>query len=503
MDDLLIRVLNARVADVLPNPTPLERAPALSARLGVPVWLKREDLTPVFSFKLRGAYNKIAGLGERERSVGVIAASAGNHAQGVAYAAERMGLRCRIVMPRTTPSIKVEAVRRYGAAVDLVGDSYSDAAAHAAALALESGMTPIPAYDDLDVIAGQGTIALEILHQAPRDLASVFIPVGGGGLAAGVAAVVKMLRPTVKVFGVEPDDSDAMTRSLAAGERVLLDQVGIFADGVAVKQVGELTFALCRRHLDGCVTVDVDAMCAAIKDVFQDTRSILEPAGSLSVAGLKRMAEEGSLPTGPAVAIATGANMNFTRLRYVAERADVGEHHEAIFAVTIPERPGSFLSFCRLLGERSVTEFNYRLGGRDEAHIFVGLEVAGRDEARALGELFRTEGYPFADLTDNDVAKVHVRHMVGGRTHAALDEVLFGFQFPERPGALRQFLVALGSRWNISLFHYRNHGAAFGRVLCGLEVPPVERSELRRRLDALGFRYADETENAAARFLLR
>jgi threonine dehydratase len=503
MDDLLRRALNARVGDILPAPTPLDAAPTLSARLGHPVLLKREDLTPVFSFKLRGAYNRIAGLTRGERAAGVIAASAGNHAQGVAFAAARLGLACRIVMPRTAPSIKVDAVRRHGAEVELVGDSYSDAAAHCARRATETGMTVIPPYDDLDVIAGQATVGLEILHQAPRDLASVFVPVGGGGLAAGVAAVVKAVRPGVRVVGVQSEDSDAMARSLVAGERVVLEHVGLFADAVAVRQVGEHTFALCRQHLDGCVTVGVDEICAAIKDVFEDTRSILEPGGALAVAGVKRAAETGSLPAGSTVAIASGANMNFVRLGYVTERAEVGEHREALLAVTIPERPGSFHRFCGVIGERSVTEFNYRLATRDAAHVFVGVEVAGPTEARALAGALGAAGYACVDLGDDDLAKTHVRHMVGGRAPAAENELLLSFEFPERPGALMQFLTGLGSAWNISLFHYRNNGAAYGRVLCGLEVPVGDRPELHERLRRLGFEYTDATDDAAARLFLR
>ena len=503
MSEMLKRVVSARVAEVLPEPTPLHAAPGLSTRLGRPVFLKREDLTPIFSFKLRGAYNRIANLEAGARAAGVIAASAGNHAQGVAYAATRLGLRCRIVMPRTTPAIKVAAVRRYGVEVDLVGDDYAAAAARCAALAAETGLTVVPPFDDLDVIAGQGTIGLEILSQAPRELAAIFVPVGGGGIAAGIASVVKELRPEVQVVGVEPDDSDAMTRSLASGTRVVLGHVGTFADGVAVRQVGEHTFALCRRHLDGCFTVTTDEICAAIKDAFEETRSVLEPAGALALAGLKRAVERGALPPGAAVAIASGANMNFTRLGYVSERAEIGEHREAIFAVTIPERPGAFLEFCRTIGERSVTEFNYRLASRAEAHIFVGLEVAGRAEAAAVRAALAERGYPCADLGDDELAKVHVRHMVGGRSPAVADEVLYSFEFPERPGALMQFLSSLGSRWNISLFHYRNHGAAFGRVLCGFEVPAGERADLAAALASLGFSCSDETENAAARFFLR
>jgi len=503
MRHMLKRVLNARVADVLPDPTPLDRAPALSARLGRPVYVKREDLTPIFSFKLRGAYNRVAHLDHDARARGVIAASAGNHAQGVAFAAARLGLQCRIVMPRTTPAIKIEAVRRYGAAIELIGDDYAAAAERCAALAAETGMTIIPPYDDLDVIAGQGTVGLEILHQAPRDLGAVFVPVGGGGLAAGVAAVVKEVRPDVRVVGVEPADSDAMTRSLREGRRVVLDHVGIFADGVAVRQVGEHTFALCRELLDDCLTVEIDEICAAIKDAFEDTRAVLEPAGALALAGLKRAARAGALGAGSAVAIASGANMNFARLGYVAERAEVGEHREAILAVTIPERPGSFLEFCGAIGERAVTEFSYRLASRDEAHVFVGLEVSGREEANAIVRALVAAGYPCVDLTEDDLAKTHVRHMVGGRTPHAADEVLLSFEFPERPGALMQFLANLGGQWNISLFHYRNHGAAFGRVLCGFEVPAAERPELHARLARLGFEWTDETNNPAARLFLR
>ncbi|MEB2283727.1 MAG: threonine ammonia-lyase, biosynthetic [Polyangiaceae bacterium UTPRO1] len=502
--ELLKRVVNARVAEVLPEPTPLDRAPGLAAHCGREVMLKREDLTPIFSFKLRGAYNRIAHLDAAQCAAGVIAASAGNHAQGVAFAATRLGLRCRVVMPRTTPAIKVAAVRRFGVEVELVGDDYAAAAAHAATVAAATGMTVVPPFDDLDVIAGQGTVGLEILRQAPRQLGSIFVPIGGGGLAAGIAAVVKAVRPDVRVIGVEPDDSDAMTRSLAAGARVSLEHVGSFADGVAVRQVGALTFDLCRRHLDGTILVSTDEICAAIEDVFEETRTVLEPAGALALAGLKRAHDDGTAAPGTAVVIASGANMNFTRLGYVAERAEIGEQREAILAVTIPERPGSFLDFCRTLGERSVTEFNYRLATRAAARVFVGIEVSGRPEALAIAERLRARGYACVDLGENDLAKTHVRHMVGGRSPLAHDEVLFSFEFPERPGALVQFLTGLGSRWNVSLFHYRNNGAAYGRVLCGFEVPATERAALAAALAELGFRCADETDNPAARlFLLR
>jgi threonine dehydratase len=502
MDDLLKRSLDSRVAEVLPDPTPLDPAPLLSARLGFPIFIKREDLTPVFSFKIRGAYNRMSRLDAAERAAGVVAASAGNHAQGVSFAARRLGIPCRIVMPRTTPSIKVEAVRRYGVAIELVGDDYTAAAEHAASLVAATGAIDIPPFDDLDVIAGQGTIALELLRQGPRDLGAIFVPVGGGGLAAGIATIVKALRPSVRVVGVQAADSEAMAQSLRAGRRVVLPHVGIFADGVAARQVGEHTFVLCQRYLDDCITVSVDEICAGIKDGFEETRVVLEPAGALAIAGVKRWVRENGGPGGPAVVVASGANITFTRLRYVTEVAEVGEQREAILAVTIPERPGAFLAFCTALGDRAVTEFNYRLSARNEAHVFVGVRVAGREEVAALGAELTHAGYAWVDLTDDDLAKTHVRHMVGGRAAAASDEALFTFEFPERPGALRQFLQSLGMRWNISLFHYRNHGAAFGRVLCGFEVPAAERPALRERLDQLGFAYREESDNPAVRLFL-
>jgi threonine dehydratase len=497
---MLTRALNARVAEVLPNPTPLTEAPLLSARMGLPVLLKREDLTPIFSFKLRGAYNRIALLDDSAKASGIIAASAGNHAQGVAYAATRLGLRARLVMPTTTPLIKIDAVRRHGAQVDLVGDDYSQAAAYADEVARTTGMTLIPAYDDPTVIAGQATIALELLRQA--DCGSIFVPVGGGGLAGGIAAVIKAVRPEVKVIGVEPDDSDAMTRSIRAGHRVALEHVGIFADGVAVRQVGEHTFELCRHYLDDCITVAIDEICAAIKDVFEDTRTVLEPAGALGVAGLKRFVREGRVPKRAAVAIASGANINFSRLAFVAERTALGERHEAMLAVTIPEQAGAFLDFCTVIGDRNITEFNYRLSSRAEAHIFVGIETNGAG-ADAIAGALRQRGYRCHDLTDNELAKSHVRHMVGGRARDVNDEALFSFEFPERPGALLKFLKALGNRWNISLFHYRNYGGAWGRVLCGFEAPASQRGELAERLTALGFVYREETTNPAVEFFLR
>jgi threonine dehydratase len=500
MQQMLKEALEARVGEVLAQPTPLDPAPGLASRLGRPVLLKREDLTPIFSFKIRGAYNKVAGLGAAERAAGIVTASAGNHAQGVAFAAARLGVACRVVMPRTTPRIKVDAVRRYGVEIELVGDDYDAAAARAAELVAE-GRTLVHPFDDPAVVAGQATVGLELLQQAPRDLGAVFVPVGGGGLAGGVSAVVKELRPTVRVIGVEPDDSDAMTRSLAAGARVALPHVGIFADGVAVRRVGALGFALCRQHLDECFTVTIDEICAAIKDVFEDTRVVLEPAGALAVAGMKRWARrEGG--TAPLVAIASGANVTFTRLRYVTERAEVGEETEAIFAVTIPERPGAFLDFAAAIGDRAVTEFNYRLSSRDEAHVFVGVGVQAPGDRVALRDTLARRGYACLDLTDDELAKTHVRHMVGGRAATAANEVLFTFEFPERPGALREFLASLGGRWNISVFHYRNHGAAFGRVLCGFETPPAERQALGERLDRLGFTYREESANPAVRLFL-
>jgi len=503
LDELVRQVLTARVGEVLPGPTPLDSAPALSEELGRTVLLKREDLTPVFSFKIRGAYNRIAALEPEERSRGVIAASAGNHAQGVAFSSAKLGIRCLIVMPRTTPLIKVEAVKGLGAMVELVGDSYSDAAERAEEIAASTGMTPIPPYDDPLVIAGQGTIAAELLHQAPRETGIVFVPVGGGGLAAGVAGFLKAVRPEILVVGVEPADADAMAQSLEAGERVEIPEVGIFADGVAVRQVGALTFELCRRYLDGVIRVSTDEICAAIKDTFQATRSVLEPAGALGVAGLRHWARSRGLPPGAAVAVASGANMNFTRLRYVAERADVGDGREVLLAVRIPERPGAFLRFATLVGDRSVTEFNYRLASRDGAHVFVGLESGGAEGLSSLLTRLKGEGYEVEELSGDEVAQGHVRHMVGGRTPEVQDEVILTFQFPERPRALLQFLESLGTSWNISLFHYRNHGAAYGRVLCGLEVPPAERDQLRARLDRLAFPYEDVTDTPSVRRFLR
>ena len=499
--DYLQKILTAKVYDVAIE-SALELAPTLSRRLGNRVLLKREDQQPVFSFKLRGAYNKMAHLSVAERARGVVAASAGNHAQGVALAAQRLACKATIVMPVTTPSIKIAAVEARGARVVLHGDSYSDAYEHALALQKKSGATFVHPYDDPDVIAGQGTIAVEILRQWQGPIDAIFVAIGGGGLISGIASYVKRVRPEIKVIGVQPVDSDAMARSIAAGRRVKLEHVGLFADGVAVKQVGKETFRLAREYVDDMATVDTDAICAAIKDVFEDTRSILEPAGALAVAGMKTWCARNRVRDHTLVAIAGGANMNFDRLRFVAERAELGEAREAIFAVSIPERPGSFREFCALLGNRNVTEFNYRFANAATAHIFVGVEVTGRHEARKLLAAFRRGKIEAFDLTDNEMAKLHVRHLVGGHAPAATDEILYRFEFPERPGALMRFLNSMSAGWNISLFHYRNHGADYGRVLVGMQVPPADKADFRRFLDRLGYTCADETDNPAYRMFL-
>ena len=504
-DDLLQRIVDARVYEVA-RVSELEPAPRLSARLGNRVLLKREDNQPVFSFKLRGAYNKMVGLDAGQRARGVITASAGNHAQGVALAASRLGIHAVIVMPSTAPQVKVDAVRAIGGAmveVVLAGDSYSDAQAEAARRQAGGGLTFVHPFDDLDVIAGQGTVGMEILQQHPQPLHAIFVPVGGGGLLAGVAACVKALRPQVRVIGVQTVDSDAMARSLEQDQRVLLDEVGLFADGTAVKQVGSHTFALCRQHVDAMIRVDTDAICAAIRDVYQDTRSVPEPSGALALAGLKQYVAAQGVSGQALVAINSGANMNFDRLRFVAERAEVGEQREAVFAVTIPEERGSFRRFCATLGQRSITEFNYRIGDTRSAHIFVGVQIAERDDRDALLAAFRQHGFGVLDLTDDELAKLHLRHMIGGRSPLAHDELLYRFDFPERPGALTRFLDRMHPHWNISLFHYRNHGADYGRILVGLQVPTDERPIFRQFLGTLGYPYGDESENPAYRLLLR
>jgi threonine dehydratase len=495
------KIENSRVYDVAKK-TPLQFQPNLSTRIGNRVLLKREDMQPVFSFKLRGAYNKMAGLAPDVLKRGVIAASAGNHAQGVALAAQKLKCRAVIVMPTTTPAIKVNAVKARGAEVILFGDSYSDAYVKALELEKAEQLTFVHPYDDPDVIAGQGTIAMEILEQCKQPIEAIFCCVGGGGLLAGVAAYVKAVRPEIKVIGVEAKDAEAMTESLKKGERVILDQVGLFADGAAVKQVGEITFPLCQQFVDEMIVVDNDAICAAIKDVFEDTRSILEPAGALATAGMKEYVARNNLHGKTLVAIASGANMNFDRLRFVAERAELGEQREAILAVTIPEQAGAFKTFCRLLGNRNITEFNYRFSDPKEAHIFVGLAIANATEIGKLIYDLAAQGLNAIDLTDNEMAKLHLRHLVGGRAPQAEHEVVYRFEFPERPGALMRFLDTMGHDWNISLFHYRNHGADFGRVLVGMQVPPNEHNEFLVFLKNLGYTYQDETDNPAYRLFL-
>jgi len=499
--DYLQKILTAKVYDVAIE-SPLELAPTLSRRLGNRILLKREDQQPVFSFKLRGAYNKMAHMSDAERARGVIAASAGNHAQGVALAAQRLGCHATIVMPVTTPQIKIAAVEARGAAVVLHGDSYSDAYEHALALQKKSRATFVHPYDDPDVIAGQGTIGMEILRQCAGPIDAIFVAIGGGGLIAGIASYVKRVRPDIKIIGVQPEDSNAMALSLAAGRRVTLQHVGLFADGVAVKEVGKETFRIARELVDDVVLVDTDAICAALKDVFEDTRSILEPAGALAIAGVKAWVQRHRATGRTYVAIACGANMNFDRLRFVAERAELGEEREAILAVTIPERPGSFREFCGLIGKRSITEFNYRYADARVAHLFVGLEVANRRETeRLLAELARRRIDAY-DLSDNEMAKLHVRHLVGGHAPAAEHEILYRFEFPERPGALMKFLDSMSAGWNISLFHYRNHGADYGRVLVGMQVPPSDKAGFRAFLDGLGYDYVEETGNPAYRMFL-
>ena len=500
--DYLRLILSARVYDVAIE-SPLEAAVALSRRLGSQVLLKREDKQPVFSFKLRGAYNKMAHLSAAELARGVICASAGNHAQGVALGAQRLGAKATIVMPVTTPRIKVTAVTARGARVILQGDTYHEAARHAQALARKRRMTFVHPYDDPLVIAGQGTIGMEILRQHQHPIDAVFVPVGGGGLIAGIASYVKRLSPGTRIIGVEPVDAAAMAASLEAGRRVTLKHVNLFADGVAVRQVGRETFRLARELIDEMVLVDTDEICAAIKDIFEDTRTIVEPSGALAVAGAKRWLGRRRQKGRTVVAVACGANMNFDRLRFVSERAELGEHREAVLAVTIPEAPGSFRALCAKLGRRNVTEFNYRIADPKEAHVFIGLTVSGRPETARLVSQLRRAGFKATDLSENEMAKLHVRHLVGGHAPTRADERIFRFEFPERPGALMNFLERMGSGWNISLFHYRNHGADVGRVLVGLQVPAAERGALARFLRDLGYEHTEETANPAYRLFLR
>ena len=496
-DNYLKKILNSRVYDVAIE-SPLDYAPALSRRLDNHIWLKREDLQPVFSFKLRGAYNKISGLSEAEVANGIIAASAGNHAQGVALAAKRRNVKALIVMPLTTPGIKVNAVKALGGKTLLHGDTYDEAYAHALQLAGERNMVFIHPYDDPDIIAGQGTIAMELLQQHRDPLDAVFVPVGGGGLIAGIAAYLKALRPEIRVIGVEPEDAPCMYEALKQNRRVVLDQVGIFADGVAVRQVGKETWKVERDRVDEVILVSTDEICAATKDIFDDTRAMVEPAGALAVAAIKKYVEQTGARDETLVAINSGANINFDRLRYVAERAELGERREALLAVTIPERPGSFLKFCRTLGKRGITEFNYRYADAGDAHIFAGVQLSGGDDEREeLIDKLQAEGYPVVDMTDNEMAKTHIRFMVGGRARGVENERLYRFEFPERPGALLNFLSSMGKGWNISLFHYRNHGAAYGRVLVGIQVPGEDKQRFGKFLDELGYINFEELENPA------
>jgi threonine dehydratase len=504
--DYLQKILTARVYEVAKE-TPLQLATTLSQRLENRIYFKREDMQSVHSFKLRGAYNKMANLSQALLKRGVICASAGNHAQGVALSAAKLGCRAVIVMPTTTPDVKIDAVKARGGEVVLFGDSYTDAYNHALTLEKKQKLTFVHPFDDPDVIAGQGTVGMEILRQHAGPIHAIFVAIGGGGLIAGVAAYVKAVRPDIKIIGVQSKDSDAMARSLKAGRRVTLTDVGLFADGTAVKLAGEETFRLAKMYVDDIILVDTDAICTAIKDVFQDTRSILEPSGALAVAGAKAYLEQARLNKKPLknetlVTIASGANMNFDRLRFVAEMADVGAAREAVFAVTIPEREGSFRSFCALVGPRNVTEFNYRISDRDEAHIFVGIQTSGGDESVKIAKSFEKAGYPTLDLTHDELAKVHIRHLVGGKSALTANELLYRFEFPERPGALMRFLNSMSPNWNISLFHYRSQGGDVGRILIGLQVPKSEMKAFRSFLDTLGYRHSDESKNPLYKLFL-
>ncbi len=499
--DYLVQILTARVYDVAQE-TPLEIAPNLSKRLKNKILLKREDMQSVFSFKLRGAYNKMAQLSPELLKKGVIAASAGNHAQGVALGASRLGTIAIIVMPVTTPQMKVYAVKARGGNVVLYGDTYDDAYAYARQLEREKGLTFIHPFDDPYVIAGQGTIGMEILRQYQKPIHAIFVAIGGGGLIAGISAYIKRLYPDIKIIGVEPVDADAMKQSLEAGKRVKLSQVGLFADGVAVREVGEETFRLCQEYVDEVILVDTDDICAAIKDVFEDTRSILEPAGALAIAGAKAYIEREKIEGKTLVAVACGANMNFDRLRFVAERAELGERREAIFAVTIPEKPGSLREFCELLGRRNLTEFSYRIAEEKEAHIFIGVQIQNKADATQLAQTWEKGGFKTLDLTDDELTKLHLRHMVGGRSPLANHELFYRFEFPERPGALMKFVSSLSPDWNISVFHYRNNGADYGRIAVGIQVPPSEMKEWQEFLDNLGYLYWDESNNLAYQLFL-
>ena len=500
--ELIKSIENAKVYDVAVE-SPLDFAQILSANLLNDIYMKREDQQCVFSFKLRGAYNKIAHLTDSERTQGVIAASAGNHAQGVALAASKFGIKATIVMPRTTPTIKVESVTRLGGDAVLYGDTYDEAYQHSQTLAKTEGLTYVHPYDDMDVIAGQGTIAVEILRQFPNKIDAIFIPIGGGGLIAGMAAYIKYSRPEIKVIGVEPQDAPTMHAALQANKRVQLEEVGIFADGVAVRKIGENTFEIAKNLIDEVLLLSTDEICAAIKDIFDETRTLVEPAGALSLAGIKNFIKREKITDKTLIGINCGANINFDRLRHVAERAELGERRECLFAVTIPEKKGSFLSFCRLLSKRGVTEFNYRYSSSNEAHIFVGVKVEDADKEKSqLLQTMQNAGYPALDISENEMAILHLRHMVGGHCPELDDEIIYRFEFPERPGALLQFLETIGYEWNISLFHYRNHGAAYGRVLAGIQVPEKDRTRFDQFLQKLGYRYWEETSNPIYKLFL-
>ena len=503
MQEMIRKILTSRVYEAAVE-TPLEEAANLSAELNNRILLKREDLQPVFSFKLRGAYNKIANLSKVEKDNGVITASAGNHAQGVAFSAQKLGLKALIVMPLTTPQIKIDAVKAFGAEIVLHGDNYSEAADRCNEIQKQTGMTYIHPFDDKLVIAGQGTVADELLRQSAGNLNAVFVPIGGGGLIAGIATYLKTLSPDIKVIGVEPVDSDAMYQSLQAGKRVTLDSVGIFADGVAVRQVGKLTFDLCRRHVDEIIRVTTDELCGAIKSIYQATRSIVEPAGALGMAGLKQYIKTTGITNQTLVAINSGANMNFERLRYVSERTQTGEGSESLLAITIPEAPGALRNFCsNILKSVNITEFNYRLADRTKAQIYIGVAIGGGDAREEFSNQLNRSGYKVIDLTDNELAKTHLRYMIGGRSPAATKERLFRFWFPERPGALTQFLADMGKDWNISLFHYRSQGGEFGRVLIGLEIPEQNEKSLKMFFDQLGYHYFEETDDPAYHLFLQ